>query len=64
MNIDVTSSGAGKYITNGTAQDVTWSKDGLWGATHFYDSGGQEITLNPGKTWVCVILDADAVTIG
>lgn len=64
LNIDVTSSGAGKYITNGTAQDVTWSKDGLWGATHFYDSGGQEITLNPGKTWVCVILDADAVTIG
>lgn len=63
LNIDVTTPGAGKYITDGTAVDVTWSKDGLWGATHFYGADGQEITLNPGKTWVCVILDADAVSI-
>ncbi len=33
--------------------------------TRYYDRDGKEITLNPGRTWVCIVLDsyADDVTI-
>lgn len=47
--------GNGFYITNGKAIPVTWEKDWEWGVTHYYDENGQEISLNPGKTWVCVV---------
>ncbi|MCD7745893.1 MAG: DUF3048 domain-containing protein [Lachnospiraceae bacterium] len=75
LDIDVYSGGSGKYITRGKAIDITWTKDdadssdryadGNFGVTHYYDSDGNEITLNQGKTWVCIILDteADAITI-
>ena len=68
LNIDVLSGGTGKFITNGKAIDVTWKKDTInteepyanenFGVTHYYDSNGNEITLNQGKTWVCIILDS------
>lgn len=57
LNIDTSSGGAGKYITNGKAIDITWTKEGQWGATRYYDANGQEITLNPGKTWVDIVLN-------
>ena len=46
---------AGYYFTNGRGEMVTWEKDGALGVTHYYDKNGQEILLNPGKTWVCII---------
>ena len=55
LNIDCLSGGKGKFITNGKAIDITWSKDSEWGVTHYYDNNGKEITLNQGKTWVCII---------
>ena len=68
LNIDVLSGGSGKYITNGKAIDVTWRKDAIntedafanenFGVTHYYDADGNEITLNQGKTWVCIVLDS------
>lgn len=57
VNIDLTSGGSGKYITGGKAIDVTWSK-GNDGITRYYDLSGKEITLNTGKTWVCIIFDS------
>lgn len=57
LNIDVNTPGAGKYFTNGKCIDITWKKDSEWGATHYYDADGNEITLNTGKTWVCIVLD-------
>lgn len=57
LNIDVNSSGSGKYITTGNAIDITWEKTSDFGVTHYYDSTGNEITLNQGKTWICIILD-------
>lgn len=75
LNIDVLAGGAGKYITNGKAIDITWKKDSVnyddpfanenFGVTHYYDANGNEITLNQGKTWVCIILDSysDSVAI-
>lgn len=53
LNIDTTSGGAGKYITNGKAIDITWTRDDLFGPARYYDADGNEITLNTGVTWVC-----------
>lgn len=57
LNIDTVSGGEGKFITRGQAIDITWSKNEPWGVTHYYDSNGQEIRLNQGKTWVEIILN-------
>ncbi|MCD7736941.1 MAG: DUF3048 domain-containing protein, partial [Lachnospiraceae bacterium] len=76
LNINAYSGGDGVYITRGKAIPVTWSKDnadlenefadGNFGVTHYYDENGGEITLNQGKTWVCIVLDSstDSVKIG
>lgn len=60
LNFNVMAGGSGKYITEGQAIDITWTKDSQWGTTHYYDVNGTEITLNPGKTWVCIIQDTDS----
>ncbi len=70
LDIDVVTSGSGKYITKGKAIDVTWSKDGgSWddqfaegnfSPTKYYDADGNQITLNQGKTWVCIVLDTES----
>ena len=60
LNIDVHTGSGGYYITNGKAIPITWEKDGEFGVTHYYDANHEEITLNPGKTWVCIIATKDA----
>lgn len=57
LYITTTGSGTGKFITNGKAIDITWKKDKEFGVTRYYDLSGKEITLNTGKTWVCIIQD-------
>ena len=59
VKIDLTSGGAGKFITGGKAIDVTWSK-GEDGITKYFAADGEEIVLNTGKTWVCIIFDSQA----
>lgn len=75
LNVDTISGGAGKFITRGKVIDITWKKDSInpsdkyaaenFGVTHYYDADGNEITLNQGKTWVCIIQDSysDRVSI-
>lgn len=65
LNIDVDAGNVGKYIVNGKAIDITWSKQTPWGPTYYYDTNGNQITLDTGKTWVCIIQDtyADRVEI-
>ena len=57
LNIDVDEANSGVYITNGKAIPVTWKKHDPWGATFYYDESGNQITLNQGKTWVCIVQD-------
>lgn len=64
LNIDVTSGGDGMFFTNGMGESITWEKDYPWGVTHYYDMAGNEITLNAGKTWVCVCLTDSLWAIG
>lgn len=58
LNIDTQTGCMGFYFTNGRGIPVTWEKESEYGVTHYYDINGQEIVLNPGTTWVC-ILQAD-----
>ena len=60
LNINVHTGSGGYYITNGNAIPITWEKDGEYGVTHYYDQNREEILLNPGKTWVCIIATKDA----
>ena len=60
LNINVHTGSGGYYITNGKAIPITWEKDGEYGATRYYDQNHNEITLNTGKTWVCIIATKEA----
>lgn len=58
-NINVHDGAWGYYITGGKAEEVSWKKDGEFGVTHYYDGKGQEIVLNQGKTWICIMTGQD-----
>lgn len=47
----------GYFATGGKAVPITWKKED--GVTRYYGPDGQEIRLNPGKTWVCILSTAD-----
>lgn len=57
-------SGAGKYISNGKAIDITWSKEVEDGVTAYYDADGNQLAMNPGKTFVCIVLNDATDRIG
>ena len=59
LNINVHNKEWGYYATNGKAMPVYWVKDGEFGITHYYDFADNEIMLNPGKTWVCIVSTRD-----
>lgn len=47
---------AGYYCTNGKAIPITWAKGGEDNSiTRFYDSNGEEIKINTGKTYITLI---------
>ena len=54
LELSVTGSGDGYYVTNGSAIPITWSKSSNTSVTHYYDADGNEISMNPGKTFICV----------
>ncbi len=58
LNLNVSNSGAGMYITNGQAINITWQKESEWGKTTYYDEHGDELVLNQGKTWICIIQES------
>lgn len=55
LDIDLLSPSGGYYITNGKGRLISWKKEGPDAVTKYYDENGQEILLNPGKTWICII---------
>ncbi len=59
LDIDVHEPQYGYYITGGRAIALSWEKDGQFGVTHYYNTENEEITLNRGKTWVCIIPTRD-----
>lgn len=60
LNIPLNGSGEGKYFTGGKMVDITWEKKSNSDITRYYDASGNEIVLNQGKTWVCLIQNSSA----
>ena len=52
----------GWFFTEGRGIHVTWKKLSDYGATRFYDDAGLEISLNTGKTMICIIQSGDNFT--
>jgi hypothetical protein len=46
------SNGTGYYITNGKAVPITWKKKESDSWMRYYDEKGNELTINPGKTYI------------
>lgn len=44
--------GTGYYISNGAAQKITWSKDGIESRIRLFDEDGKELTMNAGKSYI------------
>lgn len=55
LTYNVVGSDKGYYITNGKVIPIMWSKASETGMTHYYNSEGQEINLNKGKTYIGLI---------
>ena len=45
-------SGTGYYITNGKVVPITWKKKESDSWMRYYDEKGNELTINPGKTYI------------
>ncbi|MGF7143970.1 hypothetical protein HNQ56_002400 [Anaerotaenia torta] len=45
-------SGTGYYITNGKAVNITWKKNEAKSFMRYYNEAGEELTINPGKTFI------------
>lgn len=46
--------GNGYYITNGTMQEIKWSKGAADNGFIFTDTSGDEIEVSAGNSWVCI----------
>lgn len=55
LDMTLTGSGEGWFVTKGKAEKVTWKKEQALGQTKYFDKEGNEITLNTGKTWICMV---------
>ena len=58
--IDSTPDKEGWYISNGEAIKITWEKDCPdprldYNITRYYDENGDEIQINPGKTYIALV---------
>ena len=43
----------GFYVSHGKMQQITWSKGDASDPIKFFDENGQELKVNPGKSYVC-----------
>ena len=63
QEIDLVSSGDGLYASNGVIIPITWKKTSSTAQTKYYTADGNELTLNPGKTWVTVFEEDEAENV-
>lgn len=55
--------GDGYFITNGKAIPITWSKKDDYSPTRYFALDGTEISLNTGKTMVCIVEQGDSIAL-
>ena len=58
-----TGTGNGTYITNGKSVPITWKKADRSARCHLYFENGDEVELNPGKTFIQIVPNDMNVTI-
>ncbi len=46
--------GSGFYISNGLGIPITWKKDESKSFMRYYNEAGEELTINPGKTFIAL----------
>jgi hypothetical protein len=54
LELGIIGSGKGKYFTMGESTDITWEKQSEKEKMKFY-IGKEELSLNPGNTWIQVV---------
>lgn len=55
LTVGTVGSGQGYYITNGKRKVVNWSRDSKTSTMHLEYRNGDELILNCGKTFICVV---------
>jgi len=55
QEVNTVGNGEGYYITNGKYIAIKWSKASRTEKTKYTDADGNEISLNPGQTWVQIV---------
>lgn len=63
QDLTLNGSGSGLYITDGKAVEITWKRADDSDKTRYYDADGNQIFLNPGKTFFEVVPDSETVTL-
>lgn len=53
--IDYSTGGNGYYFTNGAYQQVTWTKGSFESQLKVFDMSGNELVVNPGKSYVSMV---------
>lgn len=61
-DIHLDEGGAGYYVTRGTKTPIQWSKNDAYAPMVYQTADGQDLTVNPGKSWV-MICDQDTETV-
>ena len=55
LHYDTVGKGKGKYIADGKAIDIKWKRKSFFSPVEYTTVDGEELELQPGKTWVAVI---------
>ncbi|MBQ7923192.1 MAG: DUF3048 domain-containing protein [Clostridia bacterium] len=63
LSVATVGSGQGYYITNGKRKVINWSREGKTTPIHLEYRNGDELILNSGKTFICVVDDSVAQKI-
>ena len=64
LKVDMIGKGQTRVLRDGKMIRGTWQKDKKIDRTRFYLDNGEEILLNPGKTWILVVPNWIKVEIG
>ena len=61
--VNLVGDGKGYLFTNGVYAPITWKKTSRSAQTQWFDAKGEPLTLNQGKTWICVFIDLNQLQI-
>ncbi|MCR5784014.1 MAG: DUF3048 domain-containing protein [Eubacterium sp.] len=59
LEIETSAGGDGYYISNGGYEKITWKRDSIYEPVRYYNESGEEISINSGKTFICVVKNGD-----